>query len=108
MADTDQSQNTSWAGAEIKMQIKEHATAMDVPPEKEISLSTVILAGILIWILIFAALFSWAAFMPCSFLDFLIGKSGVDKIRAQGCDPTDPAQCSRVLQNKACSEQAPA
>jgi len=99
MADEKQ----AWEGAEIKMQIKEHTT-MDMPPEKEISLTTVILAGILIWILIFAALFSWAAFMPCSFLEFLIGQEGLQRVSNQGCDVADPGQCSKILQNKACSE----
>jgi hypothetical protein len=91
-----------WEGSEIKMKIKER-TPLTEPPEKEISLTTVILAGLLIWVLVFAALFSWAAFIPCSFLEFLIGPEGLDNIRQQGCEPTDPAQCSNILQNKACA-----
>ena len=94
---------TGWEGAELKMQIKEH-TSVDVPPEREISLTTVILAGIVIWILIFAALFSWAAFMPCSFLDFLLDEQMINALAKKGCDPTDPGQCGRILQNKACVE----
>ncbi len=94
-------QKAGWEGAEIKMQIKER-TPLTEPPEKEISLTTVILAGILIWILIFASLFGWAALMPCSFLQFLIGQEGLQTRTNMGCDVTDPAQCSNILQNKAC------
>lgn len=98
---------TGWEGAEIKMQIKEH-TPLDVPPEREISLTTVILAGVVIWILIFAALFSWAAFMPCSFLEFLLDDQMINTLSSRGCDITDPSQCSRVLQNRACVEDGTA
>ena len=95
-------QKAGWEGAEIKMQLKERVP-LNEPPEKEISLTTVILAGILIWVIIFVSLFSWAAFMPCSFLEFLIGQEGLQNIMKLGCDPTDPVQCSNILQNKACT-----
>ena len=95
-------EKSGWEGTELKMQLKER-TPLSEPPEKEISLTTVILAGILIWVLIFASLFSWAAFMPCSFLEFLVGQEGLQNIRNLGCDPTDPTQCSNILQNKACT-----
>jgi hypothetical protein len=93
---------TGWEDAEIKMKLKERVP-LGEPPEKEISLTTVILAGILVWVVIFAALFSWAAFMPCSFLEFLVGQEGLQGLINQGCDPTDSVQCSNILQNKACT-----
>jgi len=85
-----------WEGVEIKMGIRERAKPTEAPKE-ELSLTTIIIGGILIWLLIFGALFAWAAVQPCSFLQFIVGPEGIQDFRSRGVDVTNTEICRTIL-----------
>lgn len=91
---------SSWGDTSIKMQVAPRPKSSE-PPKTEISLTTVIIAGIVMWLLIFGLLFSWAAFSPCSFLKFIIGQEGLKGFVDKGIDVTDTNVCRAVLRGQA-------
>lgn len=90
----------SWKGVDIKLGIKPRPAETEAP-KQEVSLTTIIIGGVLVWLLIFGALFSWAAFQPCSFLQFIIGPDGIQGFKAKGVDVTDTEVCRTILRGGA-------
>ena len=86
----------SWKDVNIKLGIRPRPTPTEAP-KKEISLTTIIIGGILVWLLIFGALFGWAAVQPCSFLQFIIGAEGIQDFRARGIDVSNTEVCRTIL-----------
>lgn len=66
---------------------------------KDVPVGLVLLAGVMIWVLIFGTIFSYAAFYPCSFVTTIIGeKRTLDSLTARlGIDFTDSEQCKHFL-----------
>jgi hypothetical protein len=61
---------------EPKVLTIKHVAAQPLPPSEknDVPVWLVLLAGVMIWVLIFGTIFSYAAFYPCSFVTVVIGE----------------------------------
>lgn len=66
---------------------------------KEVPFGVVIFAGVLIWVLVFGTIFSYAAVSPCSFVTVVIGERKTLETLSErlSMDFTDENQCRHFL-----------
>jgi|GEM_PF-6918200 len=67
--------------------------------KKDVPMGLVLLVGVLIWVLVFGTIFSYAAFSPCSFVAVVIGERKTLETMADrlSMDFTDESQCRHFL-----------
>ena len=88
-----------WSDVDIKMGLKPRPNPNE-GPKKELSLTTIIIAGVVLWLVIFGGMFAWMAFSPCSFLRFILTPEVLTGYQARQIDITNPDVCRAVLQGR--------
>ncbi len=66
--------------------------------KKDVPLGIVIIAGVVIWVLIFGSVFAYTYFAPCSFINAVVGEDTFMKfkdprLRNPPCDPETDFTC---------------